>query len=228
MKIGLFGYGKMNKLIEMEAIKSNHSIIGTVRKNDYFSENLDRFMLEGDVYIDFSHHDAVLKNAKLCARFNKPLIIGTTGWEKHFQEVKSTVNSSSIGCLYSPNFSIGVALFKEIVSYAAKLMARFKEYDISGVEYHHNQKKDSPSGTAKMLSEQINTHINNPVTFTSVRCGSFPGTHELYFDSPIDTICLSHEARNREGFAVGALRASEWLIDKKGFFSMSDFLSFET
>lgn len=223
MKVALFGYGKMGQLIERLAISRGHTIVARYSKTSFPSLT---HLQEADVCIDFSHAEAVVENVKLCIIQNKPLIIGTTGWNQHLSSVEALVKSSSIGCLHAPNFSIGVYLFTQMISYAAKLMSSFDSYDISGVEYHHRHKADSPSGTAKLLANQITKEMNlsQPIDFVSVRCGHMPGTHTIHFDGPIDTITLTHQARNREGFADGALQAAEWILGKKGFFTLEDFL----
>jgi 4-hydroxy-tetrahydrodipicolinate reductase len=223
MKIALIGYGKMGKLIEQAAKMAGHSICSIFSRNDPIE-----FKAGGlpDVCIDFSRAESVLKHVKQCIEHKTPLIIGTTGWEDNLGEVQRLVESSSIGCLYSPNFSVGVALFTQIVSQAAKLMSSLTEYDVSGVEYHHKLKADSPSGTAKALSRHVEKEMGRieSLHFSSIRSGYIPGTHTIHFDGPVDSITLTHTARNREGFALGAIKAAEWIIGKKGFFTMEDLL----
>lgn len=222
MKIALLGYGKMGKLIEQTAIEQGHTI--TCKMNRELLKKAEtNELLEADVYIDFSHPDSTLDNIRRCIKANKPIVIGTTGWEKHFNEVKRLVTNSSIGCIHAPNFSIGMNLFMQMIAYAAQLMGKFPDYDVAGIEYHHQKKIDAPSGTAKALGSVF----PDEVVFSSVRCGSIPGTHEIIFDSPDDTITLVHEARNREGFAFGALKAAEWIQGKCGLFTMKDLISQE-
>lgn len=224
MKIALIGYGKMGQLIAQLAPHKGHEIVAIIsRTTKTVHEQLDQ-LRAADIWIDFSHPDAVLEHLRQSIAQEKPLIIGTTGWENQLQLAKELVAASSIGCLYAPNFSIGIHLFKKIVSYAAQLIAPFAEYDLSGIEYHHKHKLDAPSGTAKALSSSITHHLPHleGFQFSSVRCGHIPGTHTILLDSPVDTITLSHQARNREGFAYGALTAAEWLLNKKGFFTLDD------
>jgi 4-hydroxy-tetrahydrodipicolinate reductase len=154
------------------------------------------------------------------------VIIGTTGWEEHYSIAKEIIKQCKGSCLYAPNFSIGVYLFQQIVTYAASLMHPFKDYDVCGIEYHHRQKLDKPSGTAKALSQNLlqNMPRLHDFSFSSVRCGHIPGTHTLHFDSPVDTLILTHEARNRQGFAHGAIMAAEWLLNRQGFFSIDDMM----
>lgn len=222
MKIALLGYGKMGVLVEKSAVCRGHVITA------YFScKNQEKIHLEkADLAIDFSHPLAVLSHVKLCCHYQKPLVIGTTGWEKDFEKVCALVKERGIGCLASSNFSIGIHLFKKIVGQAAALFKSQTLYDVGALEYHHNQKIDSPSGTALLLTAEIKKHIpmSESFKFSSVRCGHIPGTHEIFFDSEADTITLTHQARNREGFAQGAVLAAEWLLSKKGYFTLDDFL----
>lgn len=222
MKIALLGYGKMGRLVEEIANERGHSVVATLTKASHSFEVLK----DCDLAIDFSHPSVVLTHAKHCANFRKPLIIGTTGWEKDLQAVQTLVSQAKVGCLAAANFSIGVHLFQLLVGQAAALFSRQPSYDVAGVEFHHNQKFDSPSGTARALSQEINNHLPcNPDTlFTSVRCGQMPGTHEIYFDSLVDTITLSHQARSRKGFAEGAILAAEWLLPLTGYYTLDDYV----
>jgi 4-hydroxy-tetrahydrodipicolinate reductase len=222
MKIGLFGHGKMGQLTAQMAQERGHEIAAVITD----IKDVQKIPDEVDVMIDFSQGKGVMDHIRLCIQSEKALIIGTTGWDEQLQEAKKMIESSSIGCLYSPNFSIGIYLFRQIVSYAAGLMQPFDQYDMSGIEFHHKEKIDAPSGTAKALRDEILKKLPRlkDFQFSSVRCGSFPGTHTLCIDGPADTITLSHEARNRNGFAEGAILAAEWIIDKKGFFSLNDML----
>ncbi|MBS4163979.1 4-hydroxy-tetrahydrodipicolinate reductase [Candidatus Protochlamydia amoebophila] len=220
MKIGLLGYGKIGKLIEKIALEKGHEIIAIITRED---NNFQKKLEQVDVLIDFSHPEVVLDHINWSIILNKPIVIGTTGWEDQLEQAREQIQKSTTGCLYSPNFLIGIQLFKQIVSYAAQLIRPFEEFDIAGVELHHNKKLDTPSGTAKALIKNIQKVLPDySLKFTSIRCGHMPGTHTLYFDSPTDTIILTHEARNREGFAMGAIKAAEWLKDKQGFFTIED------
>lgn len=226
MKIALLGYGKMGKLIEEIAHANGHSVVGQFSTSLGTAHERREELESADIAIDFSHSSSLLSNLELCLSLNKPLIIGTTGWEENFDKAKRMVKGANGSCLYSPNFSIGVYLFQKIVAYAGAITQPFSAYHVGGVEMHHSQKKDHPSGTAKALKDALCKEMprSKDFEFASVRCGSFPGTHTLYFDSPIDTITLTHEARNREGFAVGAIKGAEWLLSRQGFFTMDDFM----
>ena len=195
-----------------------------------------------DVVIEFTLPTIAPENLLFLAREKIPALSGTTGWHERLSEVEKAVNAAGSSLLWSSNFSLGVNLFYRIASYAAKLADPFKEYDVAGFETHHNNKADSPSGTAKTLVERVLSQMTRKKTavyqtlerkpqtdelhYTSLRLGSVPGTHSLFFDSQADTIEITHTARNREGFAVGAVLAAQWLISEKriGVFTMDDVL----
>ncbi|CCB85183.1 dihydrodipicolinate reductase [Parachlamydia acanthamoebae UV-7] len=226
MKIALVGYGKMGKMLEKLAIQKEHQIVSRVS-----SENCEgwKSIHKADVCIEFSKPDAVLENLEKICNHGIPTVIGTTGWYDQFDQLKSLVDKYQVGVLYSPNFSLGIQLFLKMMRYAAQLMAPFPEYSAAGIEYHHSQKLDSPSGTAQKLAQVLNEELKStpPLAFSSVRCGTFPGTHTILFDTFADTISFTHEARNREGFAAGAIRAAEWVVDKKGIFTFEQCLNLE-
>lgn len=177
-----------------------------------------------DVCIDFSHPDALFKHLQKAAGHKKPLVIGTTGWESQKVEVLRFVKEHEMGVVASPNFSLGIHLLLSILKEAAQCMKPFEEYEIAGIEVHHSQKIDAPSGTAIAISNVIDDSIGKKCSFSSVRVGSIPGTHTVLFDSPCDTISITHTARNREGFAKGALLAASWICGKKGFYTFEECL----
>lgn len=170
------------------------------------------------VCIDFSHHEAVTSHVREAAESRVNIVVGTTGWESCRQEVEHLVKESGIGFLYSPNFSVGVFLLRKIAAYTQELMKGYPQYRLSIKETHHNQKVDAPSGTALRLSEDL----GGGIPIQSYREGDNPGFHEISFDAPEDTITLSHQAHGREGFALGAVLAAEWLRGKSGIYSMED------
>jgi len=237
MKIALLGYGKMGKLIADIATQNGHTVIAKLSSKDKANkENL----AAADVCIDFSHPSCILDNIKICAELQKNIVVGTTGWYDHLEQIEKTVKKHQIGLFYSPNFSVGVNLFLQIVEEAAKLINNFAEYDVGTVESHHNKKADSPSGTAKAIANTLVKNIerkknivyntedqigNESLHVSSLRCGFIPGSHSVLFDSHADTITLCHQARNREGFARGAVAAAEWLHGKKGLFTMKDLMT---
>ena len=240
MKIVLIGYGKMGRLIEDIALQNEHIVIAKIHPSGNLSTIDENHIIHADICIDFSTPESALQNIRTVAHFKKNMVMGTTGWYEHLNEVKQIVHESQMGFIFSPNFSIGVHLFHNIVEAAAKLINKFEDYDVAGFEMHHNQKADSPSGTAKSLvytllgkiqrkTVPVYDIINRPIAphelhFSSLRCGSNTGTHSIVFDSPCDTITLTHQARNREGFARGAIAAAEWLEGKQGFFTLDDMI----
>lgn len=203
IKISLIGYGKMGKMVEKVALERSHQIVN---------------VSDADICIDFTHPDAAFKNIELLAEKKKSIVMGTTGWQHQLPEVNKLVEKYQIGFLHSANFSLGVNLFMQVVEEAAKRFLAYPDYQVAGVEWHHSEKADAPSGTALALEKKV----GRPVNFASVRCGSIPGKHELIFDSKADQITLIHEARSREGFALGAVRAAEWLKGKTGVYTMED------
>lgn len=210
MKIALFGYGKMGKMIEEIASAQHHTVVAK------FSKTLSLGYLEDvDVCIDFSQASCLLENVQKCAAAKKPLVIGTTGWDKEEEAVKAIVKQSGIGAIYSTNFSEGVFFFLRLIAEAAKWDFPF---EVAGMELHHKTKLDAPSGTAKAMSAVYGREI----PFASVRLGSLSGTHSLIFDSPTDTITLKHEAKNRKGFAIGALKAAKWILNKTGWYTLEE------
>lgn len=231
MKIGLLGYGKMGKTIEHIALKRKHDIGLKVDKDT------DSYVLDNiDVAIDFSTPDSAVDNIVNCFNHNVPVISGTTGWLDHFDEVLAKCKEKNGTFLYASNFSLGVNIFFELNRTLSKLMANLPEYKISMEEIHHLQKLDAPSGTAITLAEDIiknskygtwtldaakkeELHIN------AKRIDRVPGTHEVTYTSSVDTIEIKHTAHNREGFALGAVIAAEWIAGKKGVFSMKDVLN---
>jgi len=213
MKIALFGYGKMGQLVaEIAKAKGHHIVAIQALKNSSGS------IESSDVCIDFSHSSVVLDHLRECLKLKKPLIVGTTGWEHQISEAKKHVEISNGCALYSPNFSLGIALFIQMISHAAPLINAFSDYEMTGIEYHHREKKDAPSGTAKKIAEAAGGRLS----FTSVRCGEIPGTHTVLFDSKVDTITLTHQARSREGFAYGAIKAAEWIVGKTGWWTFDE------
>jgi 4-hydroxy-tetrahydrodipicolinate reductase len=235
MKIALIGYGKMGKEIEQHARQKNIDIAGIFNRSQTATKEA---LQKADVCIDFSVSTAVLENVTLCAEAGKPVVLGTTGWLNQLNPIKKIVEAHRIGLIYASNFSIGVNLFFQMVDQASTLINGFPDYDIFVHEFHHNQKTDSPSGTALSLAKIITEKVSRKkkiltdksegkiasekLHVTSTRIGSVPGTHWVGFDSLNDSIELKHTARTRAGFALGALYAAEWIVGKKGLFTMQD------
>lgn len=231
MKIALLGYGKMGKAIEQIALKRGHDIILKVDRDnsDYNFNNVD-------VAIDFSTPDSAVANIVNCFEHQIPVISGTTGWLEHYDHVVALCKEKNGTFLYASNFSLGVNIFFELNRTLSKLMSNLTEYDISMEEIHHTQKLDAPSGTAITLAEEIlknskygtwtlDASKSEALHINSVRKDNIPGTHEVCYTSPVDTIEIKHTAHNRDGFALGAVIAAEWIADKKGVFSMKDVLN---
>ena len=238
MRIALVGYGKMGRMIESVARSLGHDIAATVDVMAKDATNLipagDADALAGavrgsgaDGVIEFSHPDSVIGNLKALVPLGIPVVCGTTGWKKYEGEIESLCASSNGTCMRSSNFSIGVNMFYKIVEEAARLMSEYSEYDVAVWEAHHNQKADSPSGTAIEIARRImsGNKAKTEMVFdafherpkarelhvSSTRVGFVPGTHTVFFDSPADTIELTHRARSREGFARGSVVALEKL-----------------
>ena len=230
MKIALLGYGKMGKTIEKLALEKGHSIL-FVKSKDLVEGKFE----DADLAIEFSSPEAAVGNISKALEMGIPVVSGTTGWLDKYDEMVDMCIKRNGSFIYASNFSIGVNLFFSINEYAAKLMAPWKAYDVSVEEIHHLQKKDAPSGTAITIAEGILEHSKkeswkldaseeNILNITAKRENDVKGTHTVSYHSLIDTISLKHEAHSREGFAMGAILAAEWLKDKKGVFTMKDVL----
>jgi len=221
MKIALLGYGKMGKLVETIALREGCEIGPKLDINDNAQGSgiTPASMAGVDVAIEFSQPDAVLANIEAVAQTGTNIVVGTTGWADQRVQVEKIVSDSGIGFVCGANFSLGMNLFFEIVSHAAKVVGMVPQYDTYLHEEHHSAKKDAPSGTALSLMDTIRPHLNNPnPSVTCVRAGHIPGTHRIGFDSEADSILLEHRARSRQGFAEGAFLAARWVAEKKGFF----------
>ncbi|MEC4114744.1 4-hydroxy-tetrahydrodipicolinate reductase [Myroides pelagicus] len=231
MKIALLGYGKMGKIIERIALERGHEIV--LRKT---SESSFNGIEKADVAIDFSVPSSAVENIKAALDAQVPVISGTTGWLEHYDEITSYCNEQEGAFLYGSNFSLGVNIFFKLNEYLAKMMNQLEQYNVSMEEIHHTQKLDAPSGTAISLAEGIiaNSNYTNwtleqantqEIHIDAKRIDSVPGTHSVFYDSAIDQIEIKHTAHSREGFALGAVVASEWIKDKKGIFTMQDVLN---
>ena len=255
MNIVLIGFGKMGKLLEVRALDNGHSPLAIVDPNIaeektshgtpiYKSlEALVELRENLDLAIEFTRPDTAAENLIFLAKKKIPALTGTTGWYEKLPEINAAVMESGTSLFWAPNFSLGMNLFYLIAAYAAEIIDPFSEYDVGGMEVHHNKKADSPSGTAraivdKMLAKMtrkkkaVYEKLDGPPTaeelhFASLRVGSVQGLHSIVFDSPADTIELSHTLRNREGLVFGALKAAEWLHSQKriGVFTMDDMLA---
>jgi 4-hydroxy-tetrahydrodipicolinate reductase len=243
MRIAIIGYGSMGREVEKAILERGHEVAARVdpaRAGTDGARLTEEIARRCDMAIEFSHADAVLENAREYARFGLSAVSGTTGWYGKLDELRKIVGASKIGYLYGSNFSIGAHLFFALVAAATELANPCPEYDIMGWEVHHKRKKDSPSGTAltiariitgqserkkKVVTERLDrAPAPDELHFASVRGGEIPGTHTVLLDSAFDTIELTHRARSRGGFALGAVRAAEWLAEKRGVFEVNDFI----
>jgi len=230
MKIALLGYGKMGKTIEKIAIERGHNIVIKANKDSVYD------ITKADVAIDFSIPDAAFDNISNCLNNNVPVVSGTTGWLDHYDKAVALCQSQNGAFIYASNFSLGVNIFFEINRVLARLMATQPQYKVGIEEIHHTQKLDAPSGTAISLAEDIIQNTNyqswaldkttdSCIPIVAKRIKNVPGTHQITYKSQIDTIEIKHEAHSREGFALGAVVAAEWIIGKTGVFSMKDVLN---
>jgi len=221
MKIALLGYGKMGRLVEAIAVREGWEVGPKldIGENAGGSGITASSMAGVDVALDFSQPDAVLPNIEAAARAGVNLVVGTTGWAEARSRVECMVLESGIGLVHASNFSVGMNLFFEIVSGAARIVGKIPQYDPYLAEEHHRAKKDAPSGTALQLLELMKPYLNGPApAIACTRAGFIPGNHAVGFDSEADTIVLEHRARNRQGFAEGAVLAARWIAGRKGFY----------
>jgi 4-hydroxy-tetrahydrodipicolinate reductase len=226
-KLAIVGYGKMGHLIEQLAPEYNFDVV--LRLHDLNNAKGAGMTPEAfehvDVAIEFSTPETATQNLKRLAELKTPVVTGTTGWFDHLPEVKRMVEDSGTGLVWSPNFSIGVAVFNKLAALAAQLLRDEAEYGAWAWEIHHDAKKDAPSGTLIHLIQAMrDAGYKRNIDTSSSRAGKHPGTHEIGFDSAADTITLRHTARSREGFARGALKSARWILGRKGVFTLEEVL----
>lgn len=230
MNIALLGYGKMGKTIERLALEKGHQIVYTSSKT--LSEG---DISQADVAIEFSVPTRAVENICRCFELKIPVVSGTTGWLEQMDEVLKKCESSNGSFIYASNFSIGVNLFFNLNKKLAQLMQPWKDYEVDVKEIHHTQKLDAPSGTAITIAEgilkysekqqwKLNAVKAENLNITAERMDDVKGTHEVNYRSEVDTITIKHEAHTRDGFALGAIIAAEWLLGKTGVYSMEDVL----
>ncbi len=231
MKIALVGYGKMGKIIDEIAQKRGHEVVARLNESPN-SENLNH----PDVVIEFSQPEVAFNNIKSCLELNIPVVCGTTGWLSEKAKIEKIALENNTAFLYGSNFSLGVNLFFALNEKLAEMMKNFDEYNIQLEEIHHVHKKDAPSGTAISLAEGIirkNEKFNawkleetkdNQLGIFAIREDEVPGTHSVFYRSNVDEIEIKHTAYSRDGFALGAVVAAEWIKGKSGNFSMNDVL----
>lgn len=231
MKIALLGYGRMGKEIEKIALQRGHEIVIKSTGENTYDIN------EADVAIDFSVPASAYSNISNCINNNIPVVSGTTGWLDKYNEIVDLCNEKGGAFIYASNFSLGVNVFFELNKQLAKMMSTLEQYNITIEEIHHTQKLDAPSGTAITLAEGIIENTNKKaweldektseenIPITAIRTPDVPGTHTVTYSSEVDTIDIKHTAHNRQGFALGAVIAAEWLHNKTGVYTMRDVLN---
>ena len=231
MKIALLGYGRMGRAIENIAKNRGHEIVAKIDK-----DQIEGTLEHANVAINFSIPDAAVNNIFSALSLKIPVVCGTTGWLEDLKKVTDFTTKNDTAFLYASNFSIGVNLFFKLNEQLAKMMNNQSEYKVNIEEIHHIHKLDAPSGTAITLAEGIienskssdwslSTDKSDEIQIDAIREGEVPGTHNVTYESSIDAISIKHEAHNREGFALGAVVAAEWIVGKKGIFKMNDVLN---
>lgn len=238
MKIALIGYGKMGHAIEEIALQRGHEIV--LRITD---ENLQELTKENikkaDVAIEFTNPQSAVQNISFCLTANISVVCGTTGWLDQLKKIEEKCKEENGSFLYASNFSVGVNIFFELNKKLATLLKPYSSYNVAIEEIHHTQKKDAPSGTAITLAEEVierlerkqnwvneTTNNENELSIISKRIDAVAGTHAVKYSSPVDDIEIIHTAHNRKGFAEGAVLAAEFIVGRKGIFSMKDVLGF--
>ena len=231
MKIALLGYGRMGRAIENIAKNRGHEIVAKIDK-----DQIEGTLEHANVAINFSIPDAAVNNIFSALSLKIPVVCGTTGWLEDLKKVTDFTTKNDTAFLYASNFSIGVNLFFKLNEQLAKMMNNQSEYKVNIEEIHHIHKLDAPSGTAITLTEGIienskssdwslSTDKSDEIQIDAIREGEVPGTHTVTYESSIDAVSIKHEAHNREGFALGAVVAAEWIVGKKGIFKMNDVLN---
>ncbi|MFE8424811.1 4-hydroxy-tetrahydrodipicolinate reductase [Tenacibaculum sp. ZH5_bin.1] len=231
MKIALLGYGRMGKEIEKIALQRGHQIVIKTSGKEVYD------ITKADVAIDFSIPSSAYDNISNCINNNTPVISGTTGWLDKYNDIVELCNDKKGAFIYASNFSLGVNVFFELNKQLAKMMSTLEQYNVSIEEIHHTKKLDAPSGTAITLAEGVIENTNQKaweldektseenIPIKAIRTPDVPGTHTVTYNSEIDTIDIKHTAHNRQGFALGAVIAAEWLNNKTGVFTMRDVLN---
>jgi 4-hydroxy-tetrahydrodipicolinate reductase len=220
MKLALFGYGKMGRMVEQAALREGCQIVCVIDPVAGSRGTLS----DADVCIDFTEPGVVIGNIKEAVAARVSMVVGTTGWLDQLAEAKLLVEEAGIGFVYGSNFSVGVNLMFKITEHAAELFSRFPSHDPFIEEAHHKYKKDAPSGTALSLKRIAEAKYEREIPTSSTRAGYFPGKHIVGFDSEADTLEIVHTARSRAGFAEGALLAARWIAGRKGLFEFSQII----
>jgi len=227
MNLAIVGYGRMGHMVEQLASDYGFDVklkLDVDNNNGYEGLTAENFK-DIDVAIEFSVPDTAVENLLRLAALGVNTVVGTTGWTQHMDRVKAAVTEHDTGLVWAPNFSVGVNIFIKLASEAARLFAAQSDYGAWGWEIHHDAKVDAPSGTMlKLVDRMKQAGYDRTIDVASNRAGKVPGTHEIGFDSPADTITLKHQAHGRVGFASGSLMAAKWIVGKKGFYEFSEIL----
>ena len=223
-RIAIIGDGKMGHAIEQLAVEKGWKVAAFLGERESASGINAKTLGDADVAVEFTQPDAAVANVTAALRAGVPVVVGTTGWYDSLPEVTRIAKEAGTGLLWSPNFSLGVNVLIELARYAGTLMRPLEGFDAHIVETHHSRKKDAPSGTAIAIGKAASDTLDQPIPTTSIRTGSVPGTHELIFDGAFEQLALTHLARDRRVFAEGALKAADWLVGKRGVFTMRDVL----
>lgn len=224
MKIALVGYGKMGRVVEEVASAKGIEIVDRFTRQRPLHADALHTALAGATLVDFSVPEAVPETARAAAALSLPLVIGTTGWNDRIEEVRNMIEGADVGAVQASNFSLGVNVFYRLAEQAAKMLAAF-DYDPFILDWHHRFKQDAPSGTAIEIRRRMARHYGErEVPIACQRAGYVPSEHSVGFDSQADTLHLQHRARNRQGFAEGALLAAGWIAGRKGFHSFQEVL----
>jgi 4-hydroxy-tetrahydrodipicolinate reductase len=225
--VAVIGDGKMGQAIRQLALDKGWKVTAVLgeRENAGGAGITARSLGNPQVAVEFTQPDAAVGNIVACLKAGVPIVVGTTGWYQSLPEVTRVAKESGTGLLWAPNFSLGVNVLIELARYAGTMMRSLEGFDAHIIETHHAAKKDAPSGTAMAIGKAASDALDRPIPTTSVRTGSVPGTHELIFDGAFEQLSLTHLARDRRVFAEGALKAADWLIGKKGVFTMRDVLA---
>jgi 4-hydroxy-tetrahydrodipicolinate reductase len=220
MKLALFGYGKMGRMIEEAAARGGTEVVCVI---DPIAGSRGK-LTDSDVGVDFSEPQAVIENIKTAAEARVSMVVGTTGWYDDIDEARRIVETGGIGLVYGSNFSVGVNLMFKLAARASEMFNRFDLHDPFIEEAHHKFKKDAPSGTALKLKQIVEEAYGRDIPTSSTRAGFFPGKHTLGFDSEADTLEIVHTARTRAGFADGAMIAAKWIAGRKGFYEFAEII----
>lgn len=226
LRLAVIGDGKMGRMVRALAEEQGIAIVAFLGRDQVHANGITAASLNGaNVAIEFTQPDAAAANVRACARAGVPVVSGTTGWDSERRSVELDVRASTGGLLWAPNFSLGVHLFMHVIAEAAKRAKAAGGFGMHLIETHHTAKIDAPSGTARQLARAAEQASGETVPITSVRVGAVPGTHELVIDGAFEQIRLTHEARDRRVFALGALAAARWLVGRRGVYTLDDMLA---